>query len=319
MRRWPLPLPAALLVIQGCATASVGGGRFVASGGPDLMGYQVARESPLIGALGYETSAHFRTGGGNRPGWMAGLGADISVLAGRADNPYLIGGVEVGIGTRSHPSTWSSWSLGLGQQMFALGPVGVRAEARFRRMSAESREGVEVTVRIGRAWRGGDEVRRSGGRSSATPIAASMPSLTVESAGGGTAGALRIQVTGIAAEAMGTPYRWGGTDANGFDCSGLIQYAYRQVGVDLPRRSVDQALAGREVPRELDRLLPGDILVFATARDGEVNHVGLYLGERRFLHSATGGVQVSLLSDSDPYGRWWWQRWHGVRRVVQDD
>jgi cell wall-associated NlpC family hydrolase len=63
-------------------------------------------------------------------------------------------------------------------------------------------------------------------------------------------------------------------------------------------------------------LLPGDLLTFSN-RGGPVTHVGLYIGERRFIHSATRGVQVSLLSQDDPYGRWWYVRWVGVRRIVE--
>jgi len=126
-----------------------------------------------------------------------------------------------------------------------------------------------------------------------------------------------LAVVQLATQAMGTPYRWGGTDGNGFDCSGLIQFAYAEVGITLPRRSADQARAGVAVNREVSALLPGDILTFATQGGTTVSHVGLYLGEGRFIHSATGGVQISLLSATDAYGRWWWQRWVGVRRVVE--
>ncbi|MGH7628881.1 MAG: C40 family peptidase, partial [Gemmatimonadales bacterium] len=69
------------------------------------------------------------------------------------------------------------------------------------------------------------------------------------------------------------------------------------------------------VKRDLDTLRPGDILTFSQ-RGGRVTHVGLYLGDGRFVHSARRGVQVSALSDSDPYGRWWWKRWVGARRIV---
>ena len=63
---------------------------------------------------------------------------------------------------------------------------------------------------------------------------------------------------------------------------------------------------------------PGDLLTFSN-RGGRVTHVGMYLGEGRFIHSATRGVQVSALSDDDPYGRWWYQRWVGARRILEDD
>jgi len=67
-------------------------------------------------------------------------------------------------------------------------------------------------------------------------------------------------IVGTALSAMGTPYRWGGTGPDGFDCSGLIQYAYAQHGITLARRSTEQAQAGTEVPRELAALEPRQLL-----------------------------------------------------------
>jgi cell wall-associated NlpC family hydrolase len=124
-------------------------------------------------------------------------------------------------------------------------------------------------------------------------------------------------IIATATEAMGRPYEFGGTGENGegFDCSGLIQYAYGKHGIALPRRSTDQARAGKKVNRKLSSLQPGDLLTF-TNRGGPVTHVGLYVGGGRFIHSATRGVQISTLSAEDPYGRWWYKRWVGVRRIV---
>jgi cell wall-associated NlpC family hydrolase len=128
---------------------------------------------------------------------------------------------------------------------------------------------------------------------------------------------LADSIIATAADAMGRPYQFGGTGENGagFDCSGLIQYAYAKHGIRLPRRSTDQAREGTKVDRKVALLKPGDLLTFSN-RGGPVTHVGLYLGERRFIHSATRGVQVSTLSAEDPYGRWWYQRWVGARRIV---
>jgi cell wall-associated NlpC family hydrolase len=123
-------------------------------------------------------------------------------------------------------------------------------------------------------------------------------------------------IVGTALSAMGTPYRWGGTGLDGFDCSGLIQYAFAQHGITLARRSTEQARAGTEVARELDALEPGDILTFAADPGGSVQHVGLYVGEGRFIHSARGGVQISELSAADPVGKWWFDRWMGARRLL---
>ncbi len=305
-----------LVAIQGCAAATVGASRYLAVGGSDLTTYQVAREAPLVGPINYETKAVFHPEASGTTGWMAGVGADLVILAGSPDSPYVIGGVEAGIGTRDQPGTWASWSVGLGTQLLRMGPLGLRGEARYRRLSAETRKGLELGFRIGRGWR----PESTGPVIPGTPRATVPRTLPVPLVTGGesrgNSEATRSTVVGIATEAMGTPYRWGGSSADGFDCSGLIQFAYREVGVALPRRSVEQATAGEPVAREVGGLLPGDILTFATGTTGVVSHVGLYIGDGRFIHSATGGVQISRLSPTDPYGRWWWERWLGARRIV---
>lgn len=303
-----------VLATSGCASLSVGGSRYLSKGGPDLSVLTVASRTDLLGPLDYELHGAWHQGGEEQRGALLGIGADLSLFSGRAGMPYAIGGLGVGLGTRDHPTFWSGWSLGMGTQVLSIGPAGLRLEARYRRMTAEERRGVEVGLRIGGAWAGRGAGAGAGPRGPAA--APTIPVVTPDRAGGGDAGALRASVVELAVQAMGTPYRWGGSDADGFDCSGLIQYSYAQHGVALPRRSADQARAGAAVTREATALLPGDILTFATRGGEAVTHVGLYLGEGRFIHSATGGVQVSMLNPTDPYGRWWWDRWIGARRVV---
>jgi cell wall-associated NlpC family hydrolase len=128
---------------------------------------------------------------------------------------------------------------------------------------------------------------------------------------------LAYDIVDTAIGVMGEPYKWGGTSTDeGFDCSGLVYYAYAAHGVTVPRVSREQAGAGRSVPRDVAKLLPGDILVFAS--NGSVNHVGLYVGNGRFIHAtSSGGVKVSELETADPYNRWWVERWVGARRVLR--
>jgi cell wall-associated NlpC family hydrolase len=92
-----------------------------------------------------------------------------------------------------------------------------------------------------------------------------------------------------ALEAVGVPYRWGGTSpATGFDCSGLVRWAYLRVGVDLPHSSYALYGTGREVPRS--RLEAGDVLVFSG-----LGHVGLYIGEGRMVHAPYSGKNVEIV------------------------
>jgi cell wall-associated NlpC family hydrolase len=127
-------------------------------------------------------------------------------------------------------------------------------------------------------------------------------------------------VVSAARQAMGKPYLYGGTGKGdtGFDCSGLIQYAYAQQGISLPRVSTSQATQGVAVERVLEALQRGDILTFAGQPGGsKVSHVGLYLGQGRFIHSSSSkGVMESTLSGTDRNGQWWYVRWVGARRVI---
>ena len=97
--------------------------------------------------------------------------------------------------------------------------------------------------------------------------------------------------------ALGTPYVPGGTDTQGFDCSGFVQWAYRNVGVTLPRTAREQSVMGR--PIKSGSMMAGDIVAFNHPRRGY--HTGIYLGGGSFIHSPGRGKSVSAAALSDPY------------------
>jgi cell wall-associated NlpC family hydrolase len=111
---------------------------------------------------------------------------------------------------------------------------------------------------------------------------------------------------GVALSFQGTPYVWGGESPSGFDCSGLVAYAYAQVGVSLPHSSYAQYSMGVSVPR--DQLQPGDLVFF----DG-LGHVGLYIGGGMFVHAPHTGTVVQVASlDSG----WYAATYVGARRIL---
>ncbi len=103
----------------------------------------------------------------------------------------------------------------------------------------------------------------------------------------------------VAVQQLGVPYRYGGSTRAGFDCSGLVHYAYSQAGVRTPRTT---GALWRELRPVSDRQLQvGDVLFFDIA--GKVSHVGLYLGDGRFVHAPSSGKEVTIASLSSEYYR----------------
>jgi peptidoglycan DL-endopeptidase CwlO len=114
-------------------------------------------------------------------------------------------------------------------------------------------------------------------------------------------------VVGIAMQYLGVPYVWGGASPSGFDCSGLVSYAYSQIGVSLPHNAAMQYnTVGVFVSR--DQLAPGDLVFF----DG-LGHMGMYIGGGQFIHAPHTGdvVKISSLNDS-----WYASTYVGAKRVT---
>ena len=111
---------------------------------------------------------------------------------------------------------------------------------------------------------------------------------------------------------LGVPYKRGGNNENGFDCSGFVRTIYqRSVGLLLPRRAEQQAAATESIDKS--DLQPGDLVFFNTLRRA-FSHVGIYVGEGKFIHAPKPGAEVRVESMG---GRYWQTRFDGARRVTQ--
>lgn len=109
---------------------------------------------------------------------------------------------------------------------------------------------------------------------------------------------------------QGAPYVWGGVTPSGFDCSGFTRYVFAQHGVRLPRTAAEQYRAGRRIgPNDLR---PGDLVFFTTIAPGP-SHVGLALGDGRFVHAPN---EQSAVRIDELDARYWRRRFLGARRIV---
>jgi cell wall-associated NlpC family hydrolase len=110
---------------------------------------------------------------------------------------------------------------------------------------------------------------------------------------------VRAQVVFTALQMVGVPYRWGGQGPEGFDCSGLVLYSYNNAGLTMPRTSREQFRA--TTPIRLDQITPGDLVFFNTSEDA--SHVGIYVGEGRFVHAPASNRTVRLERLDNSYYR----------------
>ncbi|MEP7226924.1 MAG: C40 family peptidase [Gemmatimonadales bacterium] len=129
-----------------------------------------------------------------------------------------------------------------------------------------------------------------------------------------SASAARVLATGD--RYFGKRYVYGGSKpAAGFDCSGFVQYVFGRQGVRLPRTSRQQATAGRAVPLTPNALRPGDLMLFS-GRGRGVDHVAIYAGDNRIIHSSAGAGGVVYDDLSTLRGKWYLARHVASRRVL---
>ena len=138
----------------------------------------------------------------------------------------------------------------------------------------------------------------------------SGPLQTARNTFGGKASELVIQAMGL----LGVPYKRGGiSEEKGFDCSGFVRYMFeKSVGLVLPRRAEDQAKVTEEINRS--ELKPGDLVFFNTMKR-IFSHVGIYVGDGKFIHAPRPGKSVRVDDMREAY---WQKRFNGARRVQSD-
>lgn len=121
----------------------------------------------------------------------------------------------------------------------------------------------------------------------------------------------RDNLVGTALGLIGIPYQWGGnTPESGMDCSGFVRYVFNKVlGVELPRRSA--AISRATVSISTAELRPGDLVFFQTTQE-MFSHVGIYIGEHKFVHAPSTGSTIRV---DDLQNAYWHRRFSGARRI----
>lgn len=310
-------LVLALLLASAPSAASAQGPGFALAhlfSDPSATLYRFDISRGLTGPLSFAPALEILDGSGAM-GNLWGGGLDVALFRGGQPGVYAIVGVDGGFITKGDNTFWSSWSAGLGYEIFPLGGVSFAIEGRYRHVGPGDFGGVQLGARLGLNKSQPRPAYRGASAPPAAPEATEIRNELTSSGVPESRAELIGNVVQTALDVMGMPYRWGDDGENGFDCSGLIRYAFGKHGITMPRRSVDQAKEGTAVEKSVGELRAGDVLTFRT-RGKNVSHVGLYLGDGRFIHSASKGVQISVLSPDDVAGKWWYTRWVGVRRIV---
>ena len=179
----------------------------------------------------------------------------------------------------------------------ALGCVLAPSQA----VSAQATQGITATATSSLFGAAVGDVAAIGPR---TPLAAISARLQL----------FRDSLVARARAQIGTRYKLGGTaPEHGFDCSGLVRFVAGAFAIALPRTARQQAEMGVPVPKNLDAMKPGDLLTFG--RGSKISHIGIYVGEGRFVHASTSQhrvIETSLVGTRSPLIK----QWKGVRRMA---
>ncbi len=231
--------------------------------------------------------------------------------------PYVLAGISAAaVDSGALRVGRVGWSYGSGVALPLGSALGVFSEMRWRMSrfvmpNAQDAPAPAAEVRVGIAFRIG------GGLGHAVPIVSS-PEGGLSFDGSTATSSSASRLLEAAGEYVGTRYRRGGTSpSSGFDASGFVRFVFSKFGVILPRTSRDQARVGERIPANLRVIAPGDIMLFQD--DGGINHVAIYVGGSRIIHSSETGGGVRYDDLTSERGRWFLDHMVAARRVAPDE
>jgi len=134
-----------------------------------------------------------------------------------------------------------------------------------------------------------------------------------------SAESLRDSVVQMARAQLGKRYKWGGeSPEKGFDCSGLVSYVMSALSFNLPRTARQQAKQGLALTKDASQLLPGDLLTFGKGKKGAVSHIGIYVGDGKYIHASSIAGKVIESPLDRPFSPLI-KVWRGARRILSFD
>ena len=291
------------------------------------------------GGIGLRASAHLAlentNSGFGSTGSIRPWGADVDALFSMGSRGGLMPFVFAGLGTSSRDSLGVSafrnnWSYGLGATLPLGSAIDIFGETRWRMSryvlptatlapptTNELRVGLSFHVGGGSSPMGGG--RRTRDRRMDVTAATRVPvaSYAAPSAPTASSAAVAARVVGTADQYIGVPYRFGGTSpASGFDGSGFVQYVFAKHGVSLPRTAGEQAQVGQTLTADWRAVSAGDLVMFAD--EGRINHVAIYAGRNRIIHSSSTGGGVRYDDLTTQRGEWFSDHMVAARRVSPD-
>jgi hypothetical protein len=239
-----------------------------------------------------------------------------------AITPYVFLGLSTSaIDTGATRINRQGWSYGGGAMLPLGSALGLFSEWRWRMsrfVMPNSTDAPPTTteIRVGAMF----HIGHGGETGRAVPIVLSGDEFASDGSSGPTSSmpsSNMLRVLSTADEYVGTPYRRGGTSPqSGFDASGFVRFIFARFGVMLPRTSRDQARVGDRVRTDWHVIAPGDLLMFQD--DGGINHVAIYVGKNRIIHSSETGGGVRYDDLSSDRGRWFVDHLVAARRVTPD-
>jgi NlpC/P60 family len=332
MRSWVfaslfLAVPAVAAAQNRWSVAPYMGTNLSLPGNPAVTGVAVGYS---VGALGVRGGFAIESPWRDAPSDAAGAGAfttDIDLrLAWRMSGrtvPAVFAGVGLEgareNGDRRILPVWSA-GAGLGYELFSW--ARLESEARLRspfggsvRDDDEFSRGFELRAGFAVSWNAGRD--RATPRSAPPVVVARDPGRWSEPRTPEELDAVAVRILDSAEDHLGTRYVWGGSTPAGFDCSGFLQYVFRAHGLHLPRTSRQMAQVGAPLPRDRSDWEVGDLLFFAS-NGRTVDHVAMYAGEGRIIHSSDSGGGVRYDDMSTNRGSWFVNHLVAARRVLDD-